>query len=103
MGPTKTQLLAELKKQGLDEETYQSVVTALQDVPEQMSAEDIAKVDKLLAQMGEVEKISAYSYGEMADTLDKASDDLTDLADDFIETAAKTTYNNVKLAKDLTE
>ncbi|MFZ5438144.1 MAG: hypothetical protein ACOZAK_03785 [Patescibacteria group bacterium] len=103
MGPTKTQLLEELKNQGLDEETYQAVVQELASIPEQMSAEDISKVDQLLAKMGDVEKVSAYAYGEMADTLDKAADDLTDLADNYIETAAKTTYNNVKLAQDLSE
>jgi len=103
MGPTKTQLLEELKNQGIDEETRQMIAESLQELPEQLGAEDIKRADEVLAEFEEVEKISAYVHEQLADTLERASDDLSDAADDFVERSAKTTYDNVKLARDLSE
>lgn len=102
MSPTKTQILEELKSI-VDEETYQALVTDFQDLPEQLSQQDMVKVDEILAELEEAEKISAHVLGQLADAAGKAADDLTDAADEFVESAAKTTYDNAKLAKDLME
>ncbi len=100
MSPTKTQLLEELKKQ-VDEQTYQALVTEFQNLPEQLTADDLAKVDAVLAELEETEKIAAHTYNRLADTLDRTADKLTDAADEFIERSAQATYDNAKLAKDL--
>ena len=103
MSATKTQVLEELKGQDFDSETYQLIVDSLQEFPEELSNEDLQKVDTLLAEMQAAETLSAQLYGEMADSLEKAADQLTDTADEYVESAAKITYDNVKLAQDLSE
>jgi len=103
MSATKTQVLEELKKQDFDEETYQLIADSFQDFPEELSNEDLQKIDSLLAEMQTEETISAQVYGEMADSLEKAADQMANAADNYTESVAKITYDNVKLAQDLSE
>ena len=103
MSATKTQVLEEIKTQGFDDESYQLIVDSLQEFPEELDNDNLQKLDTILAEMQSADEIATQVHGEIADSMEKAADEMYDAADKYVEDVAKITYDNVKLAQDLSK
>ncbi len=101
MNKTKTQLFEEIRSAGLDEQTVMALQEDFANLPEELTAQDMDRIDAVLAELEATQKYVASEYGEMADQYEKAADEVLNAGDDFVEQAAQTTYNHVKTANDI--
>lgn len=103
MSVTKSQILTEMQNRDFEASTVQSITETLQSFPEELSAEHVKQITEIFEELEATQAISERMYAEMADALRKASDQITDAADEYLHDVAQTTYDNVKLAQDLNQ
>jgi len=98
---TKQQLYDGLLEQGLDQESIDAVKNATASMSEELSQDDLKVIMELIDEMEKVEKILERSYEQEIDANLDAHDEIMNAADDYIESAARQTIDDINLVNSL--